>query len=635
MTLHAIAPLLGIAVLPGLLVGLALGLRGWVVAGAAPVLTFGVVGIAGPALPLVDVRWSPLVLAGATAALAAVAALARRLLRARLRPEPLAAEERVRWSTRGHLFVVAMLLVSGGIGLLVGWNATRGLTAMPQWWDAFWHMNAIQFIRETGQSAPGALQALNNPVAPGFFYPNGFHLLAATLCMLTGVSAVVAIDAVVTLLVGCVALGTAALVRAAGGRAALAGASALLACAFTGFPFDTIGWGPLLPYTTGLALIPGLLAVFVSLLRAGSANPVGLPGALAVGALGALGMHPSVLVAALVFGAAALVSFRREWGRRVAVGLAASAVVAGVLGAPSLLAAFGATGGPAVDWAASESGSAAVGDMLTFGHGQPYPQVWLAALCLVAVIRRRAVGPLLWYVVGGAAFAGLFVLAAAYEGSLVATLTRPWWNDKWRFAALWSMAAVVLAGAGLVDVADMLANAARRVTGSRLLAPLSLLLVVALVVVGTQGLYQQRNQDRLSDAFPADRSVGPEERRTFAYLATLVRPGERVMNDPYDGSAAMWALSGVRPLFASPTIEPHELVDMDPDRRTLWTSFQTIGTDPAVRAAAQRLGVRYVTVGDGFIAGDQHVAGLRDLDGSPGLELVHVDGPSRVYRITD
>jgi len=634
MTLHALVPLAALVLLPGLLVGAALGLRGWLLAGAAPVVTFGIVGIAAPLVPALGLTWSALTLAGTAAVLAAGGLGARLALAGRLPNDPPAAEERRHWGLDRHAAVVVGVGIAGGVGAYTGWNATRGLTAVPQWWDAFWHMNAIRFIADTGNPSPEALRALNEPQGP-FFYPDGWHALLAALCRLTGVSPIAAIDGSMVAVVGAFALGTATLVRVCGGRAALAAASALLSCAVTAFPYDIIGWGPLFPFVIGLAMVPGLLALLAALLRTRSGNRVGLPVALAVGALGGLAIHPSVVVAAFVFGVALLVQQSRH-GRWSDLGaLAVAAVVAVVLGFPFVRATLAATDGAAVDWPATEPPSDAIGAMITFGHAQTYPQYWIAVLCLVGLLRRRALRPMLWYVVAGGVFAGLFVLAASYEGSLVAALTRPWWNDRWRFAALWGMAAVVLAGAGLVGITDALAGLVRRVRATRHATAVASVLAAAVVVAGSKGLYQARNQERMTNAYPGEVSVSAQEQRVFGYLAGLVPPGQTVMNDPFDGSAAMWALAGVRPLFPSPTIEPQELVTMEPDRKLLWTSFRSIGSDPAVRAAADRLGIRYAVVGDdGFIAGGEHVRGMRDLAGVPGLELVHTDQDVRVYRIT-
>ena len=92
MTLHALVPLAGLVLLPGLLVGAALGLRGWLLAGAAPVVTFGIVGIAAPLVPALGLTWSALTLACTAAVLAAGGLGARLALAGRLPNDPPSAE---------------------------------------------------------------------------------------------------------------------------------------------------------------------------------------------------------------------------------------------------------------------------------------------------------------------------------------------------------------------------------------------------------------------------------------------------------------------------------------------------------------------------------------------------------------
>lgn len=643
MTLNVILPAVLVALLPGLLIGAAAGLRGWLLAGTSPLLTFGLIGTLAALLPVLGVSWSPVALAGSAVVLAGVVLVCRRLLSARFPTDPPAAEERPRWKVPQHLAVVTAVVAGGGIGAVNGWMATRGLTATPQWWDAFWHMNAITFIAESRESAPAALQELTGSTADGFFYPNAFHVFGATVVVLTRASAVAVIDAVVVVLPGAFALGLVALLRSCGARSALAASAALLACAFTAFPYDVLSWGPLFPFATGVALIPALLALLAGVLHQRGAAPVGLPVVLGLGALGALAVHPSVLIAATVFGAALLVQEARA-GRvttRDLGALAVSACVSLVLGLPLLTAGLGAAGGLAYDWAADVRPGDAVGAMVTFSQGQAYPQYWLVGLVVLAVLPRRALAPMVWIVVAGGLFAGLYVVAASYEGSLVALLTAPWWNDRWRFAALWGMAAVVPAAAGLVVVHDAVRSLVdrfrpvrRHAPGLVRLVPYGAGLVVAiLLVLATGGLYHERNEARLAVEFVPDGSVDAAEQRTYEELSHLVPPGERVMNDPNDGSAAMWALAGVRPVFATPLSEGQGRDELDDDRKLLYQAFNRIGSDPAVKAAADRLGVRYAVIGKGFIAGDHHVPGMTGLDRAAGLELVRVDGDARMYRI--
>ncbi|MFR9803234.1 DUF6541 family protein [Pseudonocardia sp. RS010] len=643
MTLNVLIPVVLVALLPGLLIGASAGLRGWLLAAAGPLLTLGLIGAAGSLLPLLGLRWSPIALAGSAVVLSCAVFLCGRLLSTFFPADPPAAEERPHWKAPQHVAVASAVVVSGAVGAMNGWFATRGLTATPQWWDAFWHMNGITFIAESGQSAPSALQVLTGSTPDDFFYPNGFHVLGATAVMLTGASAVAVINAVVVVLPGAFALGLVALLRACRARAALAASAALLACAFTAFPYDVLSWGPLFPFATGVALVPALLALVAAVLHQRGAAPVGLPVALGAGALGALAVHPSVLIAAVVFGAALLVQVARGEGvtPRDLGALAASACAALVLGLPLVVAGLGAAGGLAYDWPADVRAGDAVGAMLTFSHGQAYPQYWLAGLVVLAVLQRRALAPMAWIVVAGALFAGLYVAAASYEGGTVALLTAPWWNDRWRFAALWGMAAVVPAAAGLVVVHDALRSLVDRlrpVPGPSLrrsgIVPYGAGLAVATVlVVATGGLYQERNEARLAVEFVPDGSVDAAEQRTYEELSRLVPAGEKVMNDPNDGSAAMWALAGVRPVFATPLRRQQAHVELDADRKLLYQAFNRIGTDHAVTAAAHRLGVRYAVIGQGFIAGDRHVPGMTGLERAAGLELLRVDGDVRIYRV--
>ena len=59
--------------LPGLLFGAAIRLRGWTLAAAAPLLTFGIVGLGVPVLGRFGLRWNILDVALWTVLLSAVA----------------------------------------------------------------------------------------------------------------------------------------------------------------------------------------------------------------------------------------------------------------------------------------------------------------------------------------------------------------------------------------------------------------------------------------------------------------------------------------------------------------------------------------------------------------------------------
>lgn len=634
---------LALTVVPGLVLGAAFGLRGWLLAGTAPLLTYGVVGAAGPTLPQLGVLWSPASFAGTVLAGSLLTLGARYVFRRRWGPGRSAAGLPP-WAPAHHIGVGLAVLVGAGIGMGVAYGATRGFTAVPQVWDSVFHANATRYIAATGRSDPAALRNLNNPVATSYYYPNAYHVLAATAVMITGSPVSAVLDVSTAIFPGLLSVGMVTLVRQSGGRPALAAAAALLACAFTAFPYDLLPWGTLLPFIVSVALLPAFLTVGTSVLNDTTPGSVATPIALGLGGVGLLALHPSGAVAAVLW-ALALVGQRLldrgpRWSDLRAFGITTAGAVA--LGAPLLLASASAAAGPAFDWPTTSRPADALGQLLFLSHEQPYPQYWLVALSILGLLRPAPLRPLLWFVTPAALFAGLFVLAASYEGPLVALLTRPWWNDKWRFAALFTLGVVVLAAAGLVAVRDALWILLRRMAPRleaappvRLAASAGVLVAVAvLVAVLSDGLYQHRNETRMAQGFTDGPTVSAAERRAFDELARLVPPGSTVMNDPYDGSALMWALNDVRPVFASPVIASQELPTMDPNRRVLFESFDRLDSDVEVQRAVDALDINYVIICRGFIGpATDYAPGMRRLDQVSALRRVYENADARIYRI--
>src|SRR5699024_6288858 len=64
--------------------------------------------------------------------------------------------------------------------------ATRGLSAIPQNWDAIFHGGATRFIAETGRAGVTDLAPVSQPANPHFFYPDTYHAFASLLVGLPG-----------------------------------------------------------------------------------------------------------------------------------------------------------------------------------------------------------------------------------------------------------------------------------------------------------------------------------------------------------------------------------------------------------------------------------------------------------------
>jgi hypothetical protein len=250
----------------------------------------------------------------------------------------------------------------------------------------------------------------------------------------------------------------------------------------------------------------------------------------------------------------------------------------------------------------------------------------------------------------------------------VAQLTRPWWGDKWRLIAVFTIGAIVLAAHGVVVISDLLRRRALRLLAAlppgvgapavRLLRtfPVVPALVLGLVAVGSNGFYQHENLIRVKlPQFSDGPGLSKHEQDGIQALARLVPPGARVMNQNSDGSAWMYALAGVKPVNGhleviripvtddlskyALTVPPPptgmaEAFAMTPDQQLLHKRFNQLDTDPMVRAAVDKLNVQYVFVGRGYVRGYfRRADGLRDLDLVRSLQLVYDNPDVRIYRV--
>jgi hypothetical protein len=109
--------------------------------------------------------------------------------------------------------------------------------------------------------------------------------------------------------------------------------------------------------------------------------------------------------------------------------------------------------------------------------------------------------------------------------------------------------------------------------------------------------------------------------------------GGSVMNDSNDGSAYLSAVAGLHPLFGH-VVEPGALSLYGPTQRLLLEHFNCLDGDAAVRSAIQRLHIRYVFLGSGYVRPWFHrVAGLQGVNGSPSLRLVHSAPGVQIYAV--
>lgn len=619
--------------LPGLALASILGLRGWFLAGTAPAVTMGLVGVGAPLFAMTGLFWSPLKFAAWCIAVTGLAAVG--VFVARKRGLALVVPMN-RWSGKGSLAVAAALVAAVGVAVLVVSGATKGLGNVPLGWDAPFHGNAIRLIAETGNTSTRFLGWIDFPDDVGkTFYPNAYHCFEALVYSVSGsdIPRVINTGMLVTTTLA-VPLGTIALVRAAGGAAGFAAASALVSTSFTYYPWDIYQWGQLFPYAAALVLLLPFFAVFLRWLDTRMDRLAIL---VAVIATGLTGTHTASVFVAAIFAVFLVVQrlvhdpkawIRTELPRLALVG-AGTAVLAStyLLGATSMAGTIAA-----YDWPAVATFPDALENVLTFGG---YTWLLLSVTTLVGMVLLWRDGRFRWMVVGYLTFAGLYVSAMASDHPLVQTLTTPWWNDRFRLAAVIILPATLASGWALQAVARVVsdrvmtrvpATAFGRRTAAIVLAAAGVTLTLVYFAQSVGG-YAGPNASRMTWVYSSS-VLTSLEYRGLDEMGRIVRPGEVVMNDRGDGTVWSFALSGRRPVighYQGGMVAPH--------RELLLEKFNQLSTDRAVAEAIRNLNVRYVMIGEGHIAEFQRSNGLVGLDRLDGLTPAYRNAEFQLYRV--
>ena len=618
---------IAVIAVPGLVTGLAAGLRGWVLAGLAPLLSYAIGGLTGPWTAALGVSFNALTYAVSTVVFAAVAYGVRRLTVRRWAPEP----EPGLWARRGHLAVLACLLFASAAGVYAALRGMGRIGALPQGFDAVYHGNAVRYIAATGDGSLFGTGSVNwyGDAAP-VFYPNAYHLLAAVMYRLSGASIPETLDANTVLLPGLLALSLVTLVREFRGRAVLAGAVALTAVAPVMGVYESMDRGPLLPFALGVTLTP-LAAVALRRYLERVAPDTGL--VLVLAAVGLLCVHSSTLFGGILFAGPLLVQRWLESWRRIGRDLLALSPIAVVSLLVAWLQLFGALGLaestlPYYGWPSEYRATTALGALLGFQHFEPHPQVWLSVALFLGIVFFARAGALRWIGLTAAVTGLAYMAVASSNAPIVMALSRPWWDDPYRFFSMAAIPLTVLAAHGLASTQAWLRD--------RLRVPAAAVAAVVLVgfVVLSNGLYVRSNGDRVYTGYqaadPSTLRVTPGEQAAMTELGKLAKPGEWAMNDRFDGTAWTYALTGIRTVAAhfDETSPPSDAV-------LLANRFRDYSTDASVRAAVRRLNIHWVILGKPSTEpGKPYQPGLIGLAGAPFLREAYRNPDAVIYRLT-
>lgn len=606
---------------PGVALGLSMGLRGRLLWGVAPALTLGFTGLAAIGYAGLGLTWAPLpVIIGVgvvCAVLAAITWLLRRRWPGLYPPEP---------ARVGRAPVALAIAAASAIAVTIMLTATRGLTRIPQGWDSLLHGTATRFIEQTGNASPFSLAGAVAPGNPSFYYPDAFHALTALVLHVPGQSMPGALNAMVTATAIVFILATVALVSRIDPRPLALSAAAVLAASFSAFPVLQAAHGPLSPFALGAAAMPGVLALVFAMLRRPSA-PLVL--ATALGTSGLYVTHPSIAAMALILIAIIGVCWLL-WGGRTRTGRALVAVTVAGVGAGVLTLPSVDTASKSVmngfDWPAESSYREAVTQLL--GMSTYVPAQWLLfALTLAglwALGRRRELRPL---TIGAALLGWLFVISAASDAPYVQRLTSLWWNDAMRFLGLYIVVLAPIAACGVVVLVQLAARLGRGRLATRWVGVGAVVALAALAA----GVYAPRGVDMLTRNFGEGGTVYPEEAQAYAQLAELY-DGGTVMNDPYDGSPWIYTLEKLPVLVPGPLGED-PLGALGQDRMDLYADIHSYGHNPYMAEVVERLDVRWLVMGEGSVGGMPIPPGFAGIAQNPAFEPVIVNDKTVIYRL--
>lgn len=635
--------------IPGVLTGYAFGLRGIAAWAAAPAVSTASVAIAAIVADKLALPWSPTT-AGALTIVPAIVILLVRLLRrhpftAAVPSDPL----RVRLA--GLFGLVPAVLI--GLAIIV--RGFRSPANLSQTYDAVFHYNAIRWIVSTGNASSLKLGGIA-PEDSGSFYPGAWHDLASLVTLTNGsltvaANATAGMIAVIVWPLACMFLVRQILGRSAGAQAI----TGTVAVGFTAFPWGLLQFGVLWPNALGFALVPIGLGAGLSIL--GMAKQDSLTPSRAwlilistVLATGIAQPNTTFSLFALLL-LPALVALGSWFIRRVREGRAvrgtlvvSGTLIAAILGWIFVHSLQMVTEVKDFHWAPFTSVPAAVGEVvLNATNGRP--PLWLLSAAVIAGVvfafRDRLTA---WVPFAHLGIAAMFVMCAAVQTDTTHIFTGFWYNDSYRLAATLPVTGVVLAVSGVLRTGQELAarlsdspkltglTARIRPTYALTGALATLLLLVTLTGYRHDSVLALQQAYHSEDGLEAT-LVYSGEHEFYEKVDEIVPDGAVVANNPWDGSAMLWALTGTRVLF--PQLNQKTWND---GQKYLAEHLNEVATNEKACRLANLFHVEYVITGSfNFWLGDNRITnypGLTGLSGHRGFEQVSAQGPLKLYKIT-
>ena len=662
MSWLATIPLLLFAVVlafgPGYAMGWALRVPARLRVFYAPLLTFALVAVSAIVLGKTGIPWSLFSFVPVAAVLVAAAAGLMWLVGRRW---PALASA----SWPGNDVPVAWPVVGAVLGGFLVLHMTEdmvyGPEAFSQSLDNSFHMNAIRWIQEHGDASSLTLGAVSAADQQPTFYPAGWHDFVSLIYSTTGTS--IATATIVTVLLTASFVWPCSLVAFSLSIPKLRRLQALAIPAiiggFAAFPGLLLRWGVLFPNLLGYALLPTFVALMAhlvqALLRREFSVLLSLGLSALVGIAGLALVHPNAVVSAVVFALPMLLAgvvqvsrshelaLRQKWvGSLLLVGVSIGCVGAWLVLRPGASASN--------TWEPMLTEGEALYQFLFLGlenanqlrdtfnpsYLAGFLALWGAGYLLY---KHRN----LWLIASWVLIGYLWIIAATVpRGDFRLLMVGPWYTDHFRLAALVVFPSVILAGIGLGGfVEGLLTWVARRAPRPARLkvatVGMGVAMVLVLVVAGLSSRVPSVQETTLAVSreyrlTPTSVVLNQDEMNVINEIPKIVPKGDVIVNNPWDGSAYIYALAD-RHLTGY-----HFEFETSPKYSAIMHNLKNARTNPEVCREVNKYKAHwYVHLENQLNFGpdaQKNYDGLVAAIGTDVLTPVYSSGPMTLYRIS-
>lgn len=576
-----------------------------------------------------------------------------------------------------------LMAVYAGVGLLVCCYVFISSLDGP---DSFWgrfdnitHLNRVRSFVDSGawstiRSSNYLASNVEELASLGGFYPSAWHDVVCMVVPFANGQVALASNAVNAVFAGVVfpvsafALNCVLLKR---NRLAVI-CGAVVAVAFTAFPWGLFVKGPSFPNMAAIAVLPAALALIVAMTgrwtmgqRLRLSILIGAPSLVSLALL-----QPNALFALYLFAVPLLIKFGMLEGdttgrRKVRCLCAAVVAIAGVslwlLGSQLPFMSKVVRFNPTYD--ADAGFTQAFVETVSLSFMASAPQTVLSVVCLVGFI-ACLLDKKGWLLVPSGLFLVMYFITRTCESGLKFPITGYFYSDPWRMAAYAAVFLIPVASVGLALTAKALCRAWSLVSGRAVDARTQKQLVscsfIVLVCFSALNFIPNYSVPKTGDAAVTsfghlrkvmvayykqseNRVYSAEEQDFVREVIKSIPEGALVINQPNDGSVFAYGVNGLNTLYRS--IDPSE----EGETATVRKGIDRLATDSEVRSALSDMGATYilqldqgVTLEDGYwlsqyndARADQWKALDSVTDETPGLSLVLSEGDMRLYKIDD